>query len=79
MGKPELLAFLSFHLGPLHIGPTLLTTWLLMLLLTALAWFGTRRLSVAAPSRLQSALEAAVLALQGAIESAAPGDRKSVV
>ena len=44
-----------------------------MLLLTALAWFGSRRLSVAAASRLQSALEAAVLALQHAIESAAPG------
>ena len=73
MGKPELLAFLSFHLGPLNIGPTVLTTWLLMLLLTALAWFGSRRLSVAAPSRLQSALEAAVLALQRAIDSAAPG------
>ena len=73
MGKPELLAFLSFHLGPLNIGPTVLTTWLLMLLLTALAWFGSRRLSVVAPSRPQSALEAAVLALKGAIESAAPG------
>ena len=73
MGKPELLAFLSFHLGPLHIGPTVLTTWLVMALLSAVAWGGTRRLSVAAPSRLQSALEAAVLALQGAIESAAPG------
>ena len=73
MGKPELLEWLRFQLGPLHIGPTVLTTWLLMALLSALAWAGTRHLSVPAPSRWQSALEATVLALQIAIESAAPG------
>jgi F-type H+-transporting ATPase subunit a len=73
MGKPELLDWLSFHLGPLGIGPTVLTTWLLMALLTGLAWSGTRRLRVADPSRWQSALEATVLALQGTIEAAAPG------
>jgi len=73
MGKPELLELLAFHLGPVHVGTTVLTTWLLMALLTGFAWFGTRRLSVAAPSRLQSALEGAVLALEAAIEGAAPG------
>jgi F-type H+-transporting ATPase subunit a len=72
MGKPDVLDFLVFDLGPLHVGPTVLTTWLLMALLTGLGWLGTRKLSVAAPSRLQSALEGAVLALQAAIESAAP-------
>jgi len=72
MGKPELLAYLAFDLGPLHIGPTVLTTWLLMALLTAFAVFGTRHLSVAAPTRLQSALEAVVLALEGAIANASP-------
>jgi F-type H+-transporting ATPase subunit a len=72
MGKPDVLDFLVFNLGPLHVGPTVLTTWLLMALLTGLGWLGTRKLSVAAPSRLQSALEGAVLALQAAIESAAP-------
>jgi F-type H+-transporting ATPase subunit a len=73
MGKPELLEWLAFRLGPLHVGPTVLSTWLLMALLTGLAWAGTRRLSVAAPSRWQSALEATVLAVQGAIDNAAPG------
>jgi len=72
MGKPDVLDFLVFNLGPLHVGPTVLTTWLLMALLTGLGWLGTRKLSVAAPSRLQSALEGAVLALQAAIESAVP-------
>lgn len=73
MAKPTVLDLLAFHLGPLSIGGTVLTTWLLMALLTGLAWFGTRRLSVAAPSRLQTAMEGAVLALQDAIESVAPG------
>lgn len=73
MGKPELLSWLTFHIGPLKIGTTVLTTWLLMTLLVGLAWFGTRRLSVETPSRLQTALEGVVLALQQAIEDSAPG------
>ncbi len=73
MGKPELLELLAFHLGPLHIGATVLTTWLLMAVLTGLAGFGTRNLSVQTPSSLQTALEGAVLALQSAIADAAPG------
>ena len=73
MGKAELLEWLAFQLGPLRIGPTVLTTWLLMALMAGLAWAGTRRLSVVAPSRWQSALEGTVLALQGAIDDAAPG------
>ena len=72
MGKPEVLELLVFHLGPLHIGTTVLTTWLLMALLAGVAWFGTRHLSVASPSRMQTALEGTVLALQQAIEDAAP-------
>lgn len=73
MGKPELFELLVFHLGPVTIGPTVLTTWLLMALLAGLAWIGTRHLSVATPTRLQTALEGTVLAIQGAIESTAPG------
>jgi F-type H+-transporting ATPase subunit a len=73
MGKPELLQLLTFHLGPLRIGTTVLTTWLLMALLGGLSWFGTRRLSVDRPSRLQTALEGTVLTLRQAIEDVAPG------
>ena len=73
MGKPELLQQLTFHLGPLHIGARVLTTWVLMTLMTGLAWFGTRKLSIENPSRLQTALEGTVLALQQAIEDTAPG------
>lgn len=73
MGQPDLFESLTFWLGPLHVGQTVLATWLLMALLTTLAWLGTRGLSVSSPSRWQSSLESTVLALRGAIESAAPG------
>jgi F-type H+-transporting ATPase subunit a len=73
MEKPLLLELLAFQIGPVRVGTTVLTTWLLMALLVGLAWFGTRNLRVQAPTRLQSALEGAVLALQAAVEGAAPG------
>jgi F-type H+-transporting ATPase subunit a len=73
MGKPEFFELLAFNLGPFHVGPTVLTTWLLMAVLTALAWFGTRRLRPNATTRFQSALEGVALALQDAIDNVAPG------
>lgn len=79
MGKPELLELLAFQLGPLHIGATVLTTWLLMGVLTGIAWLGTRRISLPAPSRLQTALEGVVLALQAAIEDSASGHARRLL
>jgi F-type H+-transporting ATPase subunit a len=73
MGKPEFLEWLAFDLGPLHVGATVLTTWLLMAVMTGVAWLGGRRLSVDSPSRVQMALEGSVLALRKAIEEMAPG------
>ncbi|MEJ1959699.1 MAG: F0F1 ATP synthase subunit A [Nitrosomonadales bacterium] len=73
MGKPEFFELLAFHLGPLSIGPTVLTTWLLMGMLTGVAWLGTRKLKVENPSRLQTSLEGVLLTLQQAIEDTAPG------
>jgi F-type H+-transporting ATPase subunit a len=73
MGKPEFFQLLTFHLGPLHIGATVLTTWLLMAVLTGVAWLGTRKLRVENPTRLQTALEGVFLVLQQAIEDTAPG------
>ena len=79
MGKPELFQLLIFHLGQLTIGPTVFTTWLLMSLLTGVAWLGTRQLSVEKPSSLQTAMEGALLALQQAIEDAAPGQARPLL
>jgi F-type H+-transporting ATPase subunit a len=79
MGKPEFLELLSFHLGWLSIGPTVLTTWFLMGVILIVAWLGTRRLSIKEPSRLQTAIEGTVLALEEAIEEAAPGHAKRLL
>lgn len=73
MGEPSLLDGLAFRLGPLSIGPTVLTTWLLMAALVGFGALATRRSSVQAPARLQAALEGVVLALESAIEAVAPG------
>lgn len=70
---------LAFRLGPLHVGATVVSTWLVMALLCGLAWLGTRRLSVAAPSRRQATLEAVVIALRDAIEDAAPGQAQRLL
>lgn len=69
---PHFLDSLNFSIGRLHIGTTVLTTWLIMGVLVLVAYFGTRRLSVQTPSRWQTALEGAVLALRQAIEAVAP-------
>jgi F-type H+-transporting ATPase subunit a len=73
MDKPEVLAGLAFNLGPVHVGTTVLTTWLLMAAMAGAAWVVRRQLSASAPSRPQIALEAVVVALRVAIEAAAPG------
>ena len=73
MGKPEFFQLLAFHLGPLHIGATVLSTWLLMAVLTGVAWLGTRKLRVENPTRLQTMLEGVFLTLRQAIEDTAPG------
>ncbi len=79
MGKAELFEWLTFQLGPLHIGPTVLTTWLLMALLTSLSWVVTRRLQVQTPSSWQSTLEGTVLAMHDAINDAAPNQAKQLL
>ncbi|HYQ91603.1 MAG TPA: F0F1 ATP synthase subunit A, partial [Candidatus Competibacteraceae bacterium] len=72
MGKQELLGWFAFQLGPFSIGPTLLTSWLLTLLLGALSWWATRRLRVADPTSLQVILEGIVATIDEAIRSVLP-------
>ncbi len=79
MGKAELFEWLTFQIGPLHIGPTVLTTWLLMALLTGLSWVVTRRLQVQTPSNWQSTLEGTVLTMHDAINDAAPNQAKHLL
>lgn len=62
-----------FHLGPLGITATVVTTWGLMLVLALGAWLATRRLSLNRPGLAQTALEGAVQAVDAAIEAVLPG------
>ena len=60
-----------FHLGPLGISVTVVTTWGLMLVLGSFSALATRRLRDE-PGMLQSALEGAVLAIESAIAAVYP-------
>jgi F-type H+-transporting ATPase subunit a len=62
-----------FHLGPLGITATVVTTWGLLLVLALGAWLVTRRLSLDRPGLAQTALEGAVQAVDEAIEAVLPG------
>lgn len=60
-----------FHLGPLALTDTVLTTWGIMLALWALCWLSTRRLKME-PSAWQAALEGIVSAAEDAIAAVLP-------
>ena len=79
MEQTDFAAFLSFHLGPVSIGPTVLTTWLLTILLGGFAWLATRRLSVDAPGRVQVMLEGIIGSMEEAIGSVAPADAQHLL
>ena len=64
-------AAIVFHLGPLAITATVLTTWGIMLLLGFAAWLSTRRLSLD-PGPLQTLLEGIVSAMDDAIRAMLP-------
>lgn len=64
--KPEIM----FVVGGFEITNTLLTAWLAMLVLTLLAFFATRRMSLV-PSGLQNAIEWAIEAILNLCESVA--------
>lgn len=62
----------ALQLGPIGITATVLTTWAVMVLLTATAWLITRRARVEDPGMLQSAAEGMVLTIRKAIEDVVP-------
>ena len=74
MEAADFAPLLAFDLGPVHIGGTVLTTWLLMGLLAGFTWLATRRLSVDAPSRIQVLLEGLVGSMEEAIGAVAADD-----
>ena len=60
MEKVSLNAPIVFHLGPVPVGLEVVTTWVIMVVLVTLCYFGTRRLSVDEPGPWQVVLEAVV-------------------
>jgi F-type H+-transporting ATPase subunit a len=60
-----------FHLGPLTVGTTVMTTWGIMLILSLAAWLVTRRLSLT-PGPVQTALEGGVQTIRAAVEELLP-------
>ncbi|MCK9620437.1 MAG: F0F1 ATP synthase subunit A [Methylobacter sp.] len=61
----------AFALGPVVIATSVITTWGIMLVITALAWLSTRRLEML-PGKLQTTVESIVVAIDKAIVAVAP-------
>jgi F-type H+-transporting ATPase subunit a len=61
----------AFALGPVVIATSVITTWGIMLVITALAWLSTRRLEML-PGKLQTTVESIVVAIDKAIVGVAP-------
>ena len=71
MAGPDTLTTELFHVGPVLISETVVTTWGLMLLLFLISWLSTRRLKLE-PGPWQVALEGIVGAIQDAIHAVLP-------
>ena len=71
MASTNTFAPILFHLGPLPIGETVVTTWALLLMIFVISWLSTRRLKLE-PGPWQVALEGIVGAIQDAVEAVLP-------
>jgi F-type H+-transporting ATPase subunit a len=78
MANTDAFAPVFFHLGPLPIGETVVTTWALMLMLGVIAWLSTRRLKIE-PGGWQVALEGIVGAIQDAIDAVLPEHTSAIL
>jgi len=65
------LPSIVFHVGPLPISETVVTTWALLLALFLVSWLSTRRLKLD-PGRWQVTLEGILATIQDAIEAVLP-------
>lgn len=71
MEPGELSIETLFHVGPLAVSTTVVTTWVIMAALALAAWSTTRRLAMV-PGQVQSAVEGIVSALESAVGAVAP-------
>lgn len=78
MENPDIMIHPLFHLGPLAITSTVVTTWGIMAILWLCAWLVSRRLSIT-PGPLQSAIEGMVVAIESAVSAAAPQHARQIM
>ncbi len=71
MANTDTFAPMLFHLGPIPIGETVVTSWALTLMIFLVSWLSTRRLKLE-PGPWQVVLEGIVGAIQDAIEAVLP-------
>ncbi len=69
---------LTFALGPVVIGASLITTWGIMLLVTTITWLSTRQLD-RVPGTLQTIVEGIVAAIDEAITAVAPEHGRQIM
>lgn len=67
-----------FQLGPIAVNETVITTWVVMILLLLLCWLTTRKLAMQ-PRTVQSALEGIVSAIESSISAVAPQHAKQLL
>ncbi|HEY8097013.1 MAG TPA: F0F1 ATP synthase subunit A [Methylobacter sp.] len=63
---------LTFTLGPVAIGTSVITTWGIMLVIATIARLSTRHLDMLLPGKLQTTVEGIVAAIDEAIAAVAP-------
>ena len=68
----------SYALGPVVIGASLMTTWGIMGVITAIAWFSTRHLEML-PGSLQTTVEGIVATIDEAISAVAPEHGRQIM
>jgi F-type H+-transporting ATPase subunit a len=78
MAVTGLAAPVVFHLGPLEVTNTVVTTWAIMAIIGVLAWLATRRLGVE-PGPRQAALEGLVSAIEEAVLGVAPEHAREIM
>ena len=71
MGEDSLFIQPIFELGPVQLTNTVITTWVVIVIIGGLAWLATRRLQMS-PGRLQTMVEAIVSIIEDSIRDIAP-------
>ncbi|MDG6778810.1 F0F1 ATP synthase subunit A [Thiomicrorhabdus sp. zzn3] len=78
MNHSEIAIESLFQIGPIAVTNTVVTTWAIILGLSAFIWLYMRHLA-GAPGKLQTAVEAVVIAMEDAIAAVAPQQAKRLL